>query len=857
MDLDIQRAIEAGQRNFEALELIENWCRHARVEKFGGVGLIEQQTGLPIGHHGMVCDHAPAGGISSYLLEDSAIDFHDRNCNNCTKREPVRLPNISKLISRRDAERERARAQQEALDRQRESALQARRTERASLAAGASVLLKSFLDDIDAFDATRDPTVTIRLVETARLAPELLTPEVVEYLFGLLERGERCFHELGLRVLRAADVDLVRLARCAMTFVASGVELDLAAEIAVERVDHIRADDVAASMVGLAFVAAAPRSPLFDGPEDGGNSVPLRAIFARFPQEGTRGIDALICDRHALKVRLGARAVVILAPSHATILRAVRRSLLSRLAGAELLIDLERDSELRDVVHDLTVAAASALASDPSGTDADVMRYFEGASRDGEARLSGIFEQVMRGTRRRNHEDERTEPRADDVYRTALRRLIQLAGSSENEAVLQDVIGTLRGDPDALGWLAKEQLDNLLGVALVIDSKLLAQPAASAFITPHDPLRAMEAQNRRMRLYYLREGFIRWAVHGATQDAGARNAFLTFLENGRNVSDPFRGAVIEELPPLMQDPSTAGDLLPFLYSAMVGQSSLVRAAAAKCIADLGSRRLGEMPSLVAEAFLLMLSDPFVIVHKAAVSALRQIHLPDEFRSRVKVALGHLVVVYRDEQDNEFLLDCMGAYLQACGNDEDSASKARRIFMAMLRQMPGDLLLRNNHRFLLREFASEDGYAELALSLLVGATADYDVEHALEHVRDIPSSTSGSHREAAMRSLAAHADDASVVGTLLEVFTRDHAWSAAVDAASAHLAAFPNNVRMRARALHAEQRLCHAQFELLISTGNVDEAMAVGARWDAAAAELEDIRKNHEKSDPLRFILRAS
>jgi hypothetical protein len=49
MDLDIQRAIEDGKQNLEAKEFIQNWCRHARVEKFGGTGLIEMQTGLPIG----------------------------------------------------------------------------------------------------------------------------------------------------------------------------------------------------------------------------------------------------------------------------------------------------------------------------------------------------------------------------------------------------------------------------------------------------------------------------------------------------------------------------------------------------------------------------------------------------------------------------------------------------------------------------------------------------------------------------------------------------------------------------------------------------------------------------------------
>jgi hypothetical protein len=85
-DLDIQRAVDDGKRNLEAKELIQNWCGHARVEKFGGTGLIEMETGLPIGPHSMVCDHAPAGGVATWLLEESAIHFHDSHCVGCSKR---------------------------------------------------------------------------------------------------------------------------------------------------------------------------------------------------------------------------------------------------------------------------------------------------------------------------------------------------------------------------------------------------------------------------------------------------------------------------------------------------------------------------------------------------------------------------------------------------------------------------------------------------------------------------------------------------------------------------------------------------------------------------------------------------
>jgi hypothetical protein len=48
-DRRIQEAIEIGQANKRTVELVQNWCAHVRIERFGGVGLVEQQTGLPIG----------------------------------------------------------------------------------------------------------------------------------------------------------------------------------------------------------------------------------------------------------------------------------------------------------------------------------------------------------------------------------------------------------------------------------------------------------------------------------------------------------------------------------------------------------------------------------------------------------------------------------------------------------------------------------------------------------------------------------------------------------------------------------------------------------------------------------------
>ncbi len=94
-DDSIQKAIRIGERNKEIIELAHNWCAHLEVRQAGGIGLVEIQTGLPIGMRSFKCPHANAAGMAAMMLEVVALDFYDRNCVDCKQRQPVRLPNFT------------------------------------------------------------------------------------------------------------------------------------------------------------------------------------------------------------------------------------------------------------------------------------------------------------------------------------------------------------------------------------------------------------------------------------------------------------------------------------------------------------------------------------------------------------------------------------------------------------------------------------------------------------------------------------------------------------------------------------------------------------------------------------------
>jgi hypothetical protein len=104
----VQRAIAMGEANQRTLELVRNWCAHLSIDKMGGGGLIEQFTNLPIGPRSLSCPHAVAPGFAGHDLRFLAVDFYDRNCAGCAHRKPVGFPNLSVLISERDAARSAA-----------------------------------------------------------------------------------------------------------------------------------------------------------------------------------------------------------------------------------------------------------------------------------------------------------------------------------------------------------------------------------------------------------------------------------------------------------------------------------------------------------------------------------------------------------------------------------------------------------------------------------------------------------------------------------------------------------------------------------------------------------------------------
>jgi hypothetical protein len=330
VDKDIQRAIEIGELNRATTELVRNWCAHARIVRYGGIGLIEQQTGLPIGPHGLACDFAAAGGVYSSDMRGTALDFYDRNCIDCKHRKAVGIPNLSSLVKEREDLRAAEARKAELAAAQEAEAREKRRAVRARLKEGLGPLSAALIDHIDEFDDNRDRVHRDRLCESARLAPEHFVPSIIAYVFELTER-EPWFGEAGLTILDHVQADPARVARLALAAVGKTWPIDTHARVLLSKLGVIDPDQIPDALPAIIELA----NPYDEIPFAETRTPPskpelLRGLWGAHPAAVTRGIDRLLSSRKYYEVELAARGLIALQEDDPAASRNFLRSMVSK-----------------------------------------------------------------------------------------------------------------------------------------------------------------------------------------------------------------------------------------------------------------------------------------------------------------------------------------------------------------------------------------------------------------------------------------------------------------------------------------------------------------------------------------------
>ena len=850
----IQQATEAGERNATIVALVENWCAHARVKKFGGTGYIEAMTGLPIGHHSLACDHANARGVASWDLADAAIDFYDRNCVDCRFREPVGLPNISMLVQDRDANRLEQQKIEAVKEKERARQFDKRQRVRQKLRAKLRPPAVDLVDQIEEIDSNRTLDLAQKLVKTAEIAPDAFTRPVIEYVFSLVEARERWFTPVGFRVLRILPVDPVRLTRLALMCLQHHDAVEDSASVIVGSVDQVDPRLIPAALPSLIQLANPPYSSLIFRDRDT-VTTPLLSIYSGYPDVVASALEDLLGRQDPEMVSLAARAIVVLAHLTPELPVQLARPLTAKLARAKWAPDpndIDGDDRHREIVHEIRQALTEACRQSPDIVDDLIEKFLLGADAAGEARLFSVCRDVLRA------DSFEKEAQFTHAHQVAFRRLLWQAPRTNNESVLKEIRSVVSSGPYGLIALAHAELDGLLGAALLMDERLSAFDAA-----PRAPnasgLLQMERLNTRLLLSGLRDDFLKWASEGAVINEAGVQSYVDTLAGLPEDRESLQAAMVGEMQPLMTTAKGLNDVLPFIYSAMVGVSVPLRAASAGVVGKLRSRERDNAPDLLFEAFTALLTDPYKMVHKAAVSALTRFQLPDPFASRARAALGGLVRAYAEDQDDShFLVECIALYVRRHATCEELEGSTGAYLVQLLKRAPAYETAKEI-RYLARALGRSEGFVDLLVQLLqdveINHYTDQDVITSFFEVPVEALEAASDHIAVVMQD----EDEARFLWTydFIEVLTQKGAWAQAAALTEATRTSIPETAWDRPRRLSMEVAEIATQLEATVASGDLDRVSDLTERWRAVFAELERDRiENAERRNP-HLDLRSS
>lgn len=836
MDKEFQKAVEAGERNRAALELVQNWCAHAKIEKFGGTGMIEQATGLPIGNHGLKCDYANAGGMYTWDLRDAALDFYDRHCIDCKHRKPVGIPNLLNLVKERDDRQAKEAKEAAEAEARRIEVQNSRRLARSQLREGVGSVSSAIIDHIDEYDDHRDQEHRDRLCESARLAPEHFTQPIVEYVFGLAEQ-EPWFLEAGLTILDHLNADPERIAKIALTSLARNRPAPTTARVLLDR---LSAADTA--LVANAVPNVIERASPYD--EHGfGRALPepdadlLIGLWKTHQRAVREGLDRLLSSRHTYLVELAARGLLVLQQSDPSAMRGFLRTMVSKFSRAELLLD-DFDEHHKAFRH-LRDALAVAFAAFPDEVDTLVQEFITQSDRNTKARAYKIYEAPLRGYRH-DHPPISPDSRA---HRICFQRLLWATTTEESDEVLRCAREVFRGRPYEMVDIACAELDGLLGAILLLDDRLRRHDETPS---PKDQnfLELMERNNRRSTITSLITSLIEWASIAAKDDPALVKKVVGLFDQIPEGRDHLKGMMLSCIEHIGDTVEGLNLVLPHLYSGLVGNSVVVRAYAA---AALGKAPQENIPPLVYEAFSVLLRDQYVAVHKAAVRALGYFQLPESVRNRAAQALLNLIRYYSVKSgEDDFVVDCVERLTYELRKVGNTGGKVAQYLIKVLLNVD-PLYLKSHLNSLGRTLANAEGFADLLIKLIPESDDQDHRSSELDLLAELPNDTILSRRPAFEKLgfdvvlnrpwLALH---------IIEALGRAGAWTEGRKIAEAGVNRPDATVHNQWHRMTMKSAELTVAFEETIAEGRMGDLEGLTRQWEENAQRHKEFQADVEK-----------
>jgi hypothetical protein len=622
MDDQITKAIRIGKENATIIELYKNFCADLQVERFGGTGIVEVETGLPIGSRSFKCQHASAGGMAGMDLKMIALDFYDRNCKGCEKRIPVRMPNLSGIVAERDEAYKQqqllAKKQQEARD----AAYGERRETRDRAKLDCDEPTAGLIDAIDRLDKSGTSEAGGVLVELARVASHAFDSRVTDLLYSLAESSDSLtVNDSVFETLRIVSGDTKRLCSLALRFLMKHPS-SVAADIVAEFVDESQSALIPQALPTLIYLTG-PEEHQFFGERRPSEPAALRAVWRIEPD--------LVLEAFKRGLANPQKIVRIRVVNAISLLRNIDPS-----CGVSLVSLLVASTELPDDRYSIGSAEgwvqdllADMLVANFEEVDAPLGEGFRRLDSDrSDARLDQVYLRMFRGFRHGERQERHTSP----VHEIVFARLVGILSTKSAEQGSIDLLEFLRNDAIHYIDLIERHVDGLLGSLAILSEQRTSEVATFLKIElPPNPLAALEASQRKQHLYWLFSAVAKLSGKAAEQRPGTVGKVLVETVQELNDShDDLRAGLIEAIGLMGRNRTALPTVLPLLYGALTGRSQLARAAAIRAYGEVLNRAPEDLPPLLHETFLTSLTDPYLIVHSAAIHLLDRHRLPHQY-----------------------------------------------------------------------------------------------------------------------------------------------------------------------------------------------------------------------------------
>lgn len=370
---DYKTAVEAGKRNLRATNLLNNWCFHAELARSPGRGLIEAETGLPIGHMGVQCKFSKQSSMLCWLLEDATYDFYRNNCRGCKERVPVGKPDIMEFVGPREQYAENRKKEREQEEQQRKLKQENRQQERATLRHDLSLeetFVLDLLDELDREDIARDDP---RLEQLANLAPEAFTQKIIQHLLPAVLREYLPYSIPAAKALLRAPLKQEEKLAVGVRLINDYDKSPMAIEVVLSGADKLNQDDLKIVVRRFVSMALGPSPELHFAVSDPIrlNPEPIQSLFQKRHTDISADVDALLRDPTPENIR-AAVEIVIATDSYELLAKHARTIFAKLMRRRTLLPNERRDSS---VLYYLRKAAARCLERFPEEVDKIIQTY--------------------------------------------------------------------------------------------------------------------------------------------------------------------------------------------------------------------------------------------------------------------------------------------------------------------------------------------------------------------------------------------------------------------------------------------------------------------------------------------------